>query len=249
MNPEPKGAAELPEQAGLFAATRWSLVLRARDKSATALEALFTQYRQPLLVWLRAQGHPLPDAEDILHGFLHGLLQRDVLKSVASEKGKFRTFLLTCLKNFLRDEHDKKFAAKRGAGQVIASLDETDQEGHALHDPASAFPAPDLEYDRAWAQSVLETAFRRLEDECAAQGHTALCAALEPVMFSDETASPYRAIGAKLGMSEGAVKMAASRIRVRLRGLLREEIMQTVANEQDWQDEVRYLIQLSSRAA
>jgi hypothetical protein len=68
-------------------------------------------------------------------------------------------------------------------------------------------------------------------------------------MFCDDTASPYREIGVKLAMSEGAVKMAASRIRVRLKGLVREEIMQTVANEQDWQDEVRYLIQLFGRGS
>jgi hypothetical protein len=45
-------------------------------------------------------------------------------------------------------------------------------------------------------------------------------------------------------MSEAAVKMAASRIRARLKGLVREQIIQTVDNEQDWQEEVRYLIQL-----
>jgi hypothetical protein len=45
-------------------------------------------------------------------------------------------------------------------------------------------------------------------------------------------------------MTEAAVKMAASRIRSRLKGLLRDEILQTVSNEQDWQSEVQYLMQL-----
>ena len=67
------------------------------------------------------------------------------------------------------------------------------------------------------------------------------------MIFCDDTASPYREIGVKFGMSEGAVKMAASRMRVRLKELVREEILQTVANEQDWHEEVRYLIQLFGR--
>src|SRR5204862_1398091 len=135
-------------QEGLFAATQWSLVLRARDKSEAALESLFAHYRDPLLVWLRIQGYTLPDAEDILQGFMQGLLRREALSGVAREKGRFRTFLLRCLKNYLRDEHDKKVTAKRGAGQAIESLDETDEEGRAIFEPASRGATPDLEYDR-----------------------------------------------------------------------------------------------------
>jgi len=240
---------DVPGPAGAFATTHWSLVLRARDKSQAALETLFGQYREPLLVWLRSQGLPPPDAEDLLHGFLEGMLRREALSTVVREKGRFRTFLLACLKHHLRDERDKKTAAKRGAGQPAASLDETDQDGHVLHQPASADITPDVAFDRAWAESVMANSWRRLADECAGQGHAALYASLEPVMFSDDKASPYREIGSKLGMSEAAVKMAASRIRARLRGIVRDEIMQTVANETDWQDEVRYLIQLFGREA
>jgi RNA polymerase sigma-70 factor (ECF subfamily) len=240
-------APDVPGPAGAFATTHWSLVLRAADKSEAALETLFGQYREPLLVWLRSRGLPPADAEDLLHSFLEGMLRREALSTVAREKGRFRTFLLACLKHHLQDQRDKQMASKRGAGQAVASLDETDEEGLALHQPASTGATPDLQYDRAWAESVMANSLRRLQEECADQGHAALYAALEPAMFADDTASPYREIGTNLGMSEGAVKVAASRIRTRLRGIVREEIMQTVANEEDWQDEVRYLIQLFGR--
>jgi RNA polymerase sigma factor (sigma-70 family) len=249
MIPNPAAAAEYPERAGLFATTHWSLVLRARDQSEAAMARLFDQYREPLLVWLRMQGCSQPDAEDLLHGFLEGMLRRQAFRDVASEKGRFRTFLIKCLKNHVRDELDKKMAAKRGGGQAIASLDQTDGQGTAINQPASVDATPDLEYDRAWAKSVLDNSFRKLEEECARQRQPALYAALEPVIFCDDTASPYREIGAGLGMSEAAVKMAASRVRARLRELVREEVMQTVANQQDWQEEVRYLIQLFGRRA
>jgi len=198
-------------------------------------------------VWLLAQGFAPADAEDTLQGFMQSLLRRDAFRAVAREKEKFRTFLLRCLKNHLRAEHDKRIAAKRGGGQVIESLDETDAKGNTINQPASMQSVPDLEYDRAWAKSVLDNSFKRLEEECARQGRQALYRSLEPVIFCDDTASPYSEISLRLGMSVDAVKMAASRMRGRLKGLVREEIMQTVANEQDWQEEVHYLIQLFGR--
>ena len=106
--------------------------------------------------------------------------------------------------------------------------------------------APDFAFDRAWAASLLANSLRRLHEECAQQGHAALCAELEPVMFCDDTASGYREIRIRLALSEGAVKMAACRIRSRLKGLVRDEVLQTVSNEQDWQGEVQYLMQLFS---
>jgi len=218
--------------------------LRARDKSEGALNSLCQSYRQPLIVWLQARGQTPHDAEDLVHGLFSQLLSRDFLNSVAREKGRFRTFLLRCLKNHLMDQHEKNIAARRGGGQPKESLDATFDGEVKIHDPVDSQATPDLAFDRAWAASLLTNALRRLQEECARQGHAALCTELEPVMFCDDTASGYRDIGLRLGMSEAAVKMAASRVRARLKGLVRDEVLQTVTNEQDWQEEVQYLMQL-----
>ncbi len=230
--------------AGLFDATRWSMVLRARDKSEAALGGLCQSYRQPLIVWLRARGYSPHDAEDLVQGLFAQLLGREFLSNVAREKGRFRTFMLRCLKNYLMDQHAKNTAERRGSGHSVESLDATFDGEDKVHDPADPAATPDRAFDRAWAASLLTSALGKLHEECARQGHAALCTELEPVMFHDESASGYREIGIRLGMSEAAVKMAASRIRARLKGLVREEILQTVANEQDWQAEVQYLMQL-----
>jgi RNA polymerase sigma-70 factor (ECF subfamily) len=232
---------------GLFTTTHWSMVRRAQDKSETALNSLFQSYRNPLLIWLRARQYSSHDAEDLLHSFFANLLRHDFLRDVSPQKGKFRTFLLTSLKNHLSDERDKANAQKRGGGQAPDSLQETDDQDQPIHDPAASGAAPDEEYDRAWARAVLTNAMRQLETECARTGHATLCTALEPVMFADETAAPYREIGERLSMSEGAVKTAAHRIRARLRGIIREEILQTVDNEADLQEELQYLASLFGR--
>lgn len=222
-------------------------MLRARDKSEAALNRLCENYRQPLIVWLKARGKSQPDAEDLVHGLFAQLLSRDFLNNVAREKGRFRTFLLRCLKNYVNDQRAKEAAARRGGGQVVESLDATFDGEDLVHAPADPKSGPDLAFDRAWATSVLTNALRRLHEECARQGHMALCAELEPVMFQDDNASGYREIGLRLKMTEAAVKMAASRIRSRLKGLIRDEVSQTVANEQDLQEELKHLMQLSGR--
>jgi len=243
------GASTSAGVPGLFTATRWSVVLQARAKSPDALSTLYAHYHRPLLCWLRARSSSPHDAEDLLQGFFAHLLQRDFLENVSPVKGRFRTFLLVSLKNYLRDEHRKEFAAKRGAGHGVESLQEISDEGQLRHDPPSSDDSPDLEFDRAWADAVLANAVQQLTTECEQSGHELLFAALEPVLFADETACSYREIAKQIGMSEGAVKVAAHRVRLRLKNLIRAEILQTVGDERELEGELRYLIALHGRSS
>lgn len=131
----------------------------------------------------------------------------------------------------------------------MASLDEKDEEGQSLLDPAMPEAAPDLAYDRAWAHEVLARSLARLEAECARNGHAELCAALEPVLFQDPNAPAYAEIAKQLGMTDAAVKTAAYRIRQRMRTFIREEVLQTVTNQEGLVEELKYLQGLFARSA
>lgn len=238
---------DAPKQAGFFGSTRWSLVLRAKNDSAAALDSLCATYRAPLLAFLRSSGYPHHDAEDLAQSFLANLLRKDFLQNVAREKGRFRTFLLVSLKHYLIDEQARKNALIRGGGQVPASLQDMNAQVPTGLAVASPGPSPDVEFDRAWAHEVLRQALRRLSEECTRLGQAALLAQVEPVLYQEESASPYQEIGRRLNMSEGAIKTTVHRIRARLKGLIRDEVMQTVSHESDWQEEVAYLVSLFSR--
>jgi len=247
MSQQDEGRAGVPESAKLFNTTHWSIVRRAKDDSLTALNLLFMNYREPMIVHLLGKAYTHHDATELVQGFCVHLIRKDFLLNVAKAKGKFRSFLLTALNNYIRDQVEHARAVKRGEGRVLDSLDEEDFEGERLHSPAAAIAAADLQYDRAWAQAVLQNALKRLEEESATSGHTALCQALEPAFFADETSLSYRDIASRLEMSEGAVKTAAHRLKHRLRGLIREEIMQTVSDKADFDEELTYLISLFGR--
>lgn len=244
MSDERTETSERKPAGRLFATTHWSLIGRAQQNSAAALESLCATYREPLLVWLRGRGLAPEDAEDVVQGFFQHLLERDFLAKVQREKGRFRTFLLNSLQNHFLNERRRANAAKRGGGRPLASLDETDGVGTRRLDPAAPTPAPDLAFDKAWAQAILGAALRRLEAECARNGHSALCAAVEPVLFCDDSAAPYRQLGQQLGLSENAVKVSIHRIRARLKGLIRDEVRQTVTTGEDWEAELGYLTSL-----
>ena len=233
----------------LFFGTDWSLLARAKAGDEGALNAVCLSYRSPLVVWLRCRGEKPEDAEDRVQGFFEHLLRHDFLRGVAREKGRFRTFLLAAFQNYLSDQRKRAGAAKRGGGHIPESLEATNAEGQPLHSPASTFPTPDKEYDRAWAAMILASALQRLSAQCARTGHAALCAELEPALFADADAPAYAQIAHKLGMTEAAVKMAALRIRAELRFLIRHEVLETVASVDDFKEELRYFLSMFDKAS
>jgi RNA polymerase sigma-70 factor (ECF subfamily) len=239
--------AKPPVSARLFATTQWSVVLRAKDDSVTALNDLFTRYREPLIVFVRIK-YDRNQAEEIVQGFCAHLLEQKFLANVALQKGKFRTFLLTSLEHYIFDLKDKANTLKRGEGKIPVSLDETYPDGQPRHSPMSPKVSPDIEYDRAWAHTIVCNALHQVEKEYADSGHPNLCQALEPALYKDETSPDYRVIADSFGMTEGAVKVAAYRIKNRLRELIRDELMQTVSNAAEFKEELTYLFNLLSQA-
>lgn len=230
--------------AGRFLTTHWSVVLRAQRGDSTrahaALSALCRTYWYPLYVFVRRQGQGHEDARDLTQEFFHRLLADNFLDRVAREKGRFRSFLLAAMKHFLANQRDWARAAKRGGGQVLLSLDETDAEARYLREPADPLSADKI-FERRWAMTLLEQVLRRLRQEFAHTGKSALYEQLRPCLTGAKETAPYAELGARLGMSEGAVKVAVHRLRQRYRELLREEIAQTVSGPAEVEAEIRHL--------
>jgi RNA polymerase sigma factor (sigma-70 family) len=238
-----------PENSGQFTRTHWSVVLRARDDSTTALDTLFSKYRRPMIIYALNWRKDDAWAEDVVQSFCAYLIRPDkrhFLANVDQQKGKFRTFLLTSLQHFIIDHIKTERSQKRGGGKVPDSLDETDSDGVVVHSPKSSALSADLEYDKAWAQMIVRNALRQLEEAYAAKGKSQFYQAIEPVIHHDETSPLYRDIAARFGMTEGAVKVAVHEMRRRLRQLTREEIKQTVKDKNEFKDELAYLLNLLS---
>jgi len=234
----------VPAGAGQFATTHWSVVLAAADsrapRSDDALARLCQAYWYPLYVYVRRQGHSAHDAQDLTQEFFARLLEKKFLADVQRERGRFRSFLLAAVKHFLANEWDKARAQKRGGGQALIPLDTASAESKYGLEPADKSSADKI-FERRWALTLLEQVLARLREEHVVDGKGKLFEGLKGCLTEGKSAIRYTELGEKLGMSEGAIKVAVHRLRQRYRELLRSEIAHTVASETDVEDELRHL--------
>lgn len=228
----------------MFATTRWSVVLAAgrvdAEVSGPALEELCRAYWRPLYAFVRRQGRDPEEARDLTQEFFALLLTRDDLARVGPEKGRFRTFLLTALSHFLANDWNRARRLKRGGGAVPLSI-EGDAEEWLAREPAHQ-ETPERAYERRWALTLLEQAMGRLRAECVAQGRGDLFSALQGALDGTKAEGGLGAVGAPLGLSEGATKTALHRLRRRYAEMLREIVAETVGRPEEVEAELRDLL-------
>ena len=245
-NPFDSGARGGP--AAVFATTHWSVVMKAGDargdEHARALDALCRAYWYPLYAYIRRLGHAPHDAQDLTQSFFAYLLEKQLLTRANPDSGRFRSFLLGSLKNFMANEWRRQSAEKRGASQTI-SFDAQDAEERYAVEPVDENNPQSL-YEQAWAVAVMDQAMSLLEAEYAIAGKQTLFEQIAPCLQGDRTPSTYAKIGAPLAMTEGAVKVAVHRLRQRYRELLRASVANTVADPLEVDGELRHLMSVLS---
>lgn len=230
-----------------FAPTRWTLVLRARGESAesrAALSELCEAYYQPVLKFLRHEGRDEDTARDIAHDFFARVLAGGGFDGAMPERGRFRSYLLGALKHFLADQREHAMRQKRGGGHAPESLDASSgtdtSPGFQVADPGAT--VRDAFFDREWALTVMERTLSELQKEFTAAGKLEEFNTLKPWLVGDTAASSQADAAARLGMTEGAVKVMIHRLRKHFRTLVRAEISQTLRDPALVDEELRHLI-------
>jgi RNA polymerase sigma factor (sigma-70 family) len=222
-------------------------VLAARDRNTSrsreALSALCESYWPPLYAFVRHRGQDPEQARDLTQAFFVHLLENHAIEQLTPETGRFRSFLLTSLRNFLADEHDRDVALKRGAGRTALPLDiDTAERGYAVQ--PSHNETPESLFERRWAHTVLQRVLGKLREDQESHGHSRLFERLKPCLTGERPARSYRELAADLEMTEDAVKMAVHRMRKRFAKTLRAEIAETVSTPEEIDDEIRHLLSL-----
>jgi len=223
---------------GHFTTTLWSQVLKA-PHDEKALAGLCRKYWYPLYAFLRRNGTPSHEAEDFTQGFFAHLLSKRGLEKIHPERGKFRSFLLASLKNFLADERDRVSAAKRSPDQPLLELDAQDAEQRYRLEPVDKTD-PQKIFERRWALALMEQVLAALEAEFVASGKGQLFHELQ-IFLTDEQQPAYKDVAGRLALSEGAIRVTVHRMRERYRELIREEIADTLEVGQNVEEEMRYL--------
>ena len=246
--PSTSPQSAVPPQA--FPHTRWTLVLAAArtpsPESAAALERLCGSYWYPLYAFVRRSGYALADAEDLTQEFFARLLEHNWIAHADRHKGRFRSFLLMAMKRFLAKEWDKVKTIKRGGQVRLIPLQLDAAETSYSREPADT-RTPEQVYEKQWALTLLESVLKLLREDYARDGKGALFHKLEPCLIGGRETQPYAALGAELGMTEGAARVAVCRLRERYRECLKEEIAHTVASAAEVEEELRHLLRVMAR--
>jgi len=236
---------DLPTSAMGFHTTHWTVILTARDENATigqdALASLCSTYWYPLYAFIRRQGSNPHEAQDFTQEFFRQFLERNALAYVRPTAGKFRSFLLACLKNFLAKQRERAGAQRRGGGCVVLPLDTGDAETRYLLEPADRL-TPDAIFERRWAFALLERAMSELRRKHSSDDKRQQFEELQGFLPGGQGGCSRTELAAKRGVSVGAIDVAIHRLRQQFGVVLREQVAQTVSSEGEVEEELRYLI-------
>lgn len=231
-----------------FSTTQWTVVLNAQDEQAgnEALSQLCQTYWFPLFTYVRRKGHQPADAEDLTQGFLTALIEKRWIDRANRNRGRFRTFLLTCFDRYLCGEFDKTTALKRGGHREIVSVDWNEAETK-LNYAMRAERTPEEAYDLAWATEILRRALQRLQESYEESGKSDIYQVLSPMLVGEAEYGQLAEAASTLGMEAGAVRVASTRMRQKYRELLFAEVAQTVVGEEEAQAEYRQISEILRR--
>lgn len=195
-----------------FQSTLWEVVLQAKNGEAQAVEQLARDYWKPVYFFIRRKGQPVEAAKDLTQSFLGHLLEKDLLSRIDPEKGKFRSFIMATLGNFLNNERRTAQAQKRGGAFNFVEAED---------DLRSADSTPEKAFFKGWALTILEQAMTRLRETVPAEDLALLEGKSPPEMTPSEK------------------KNRLFRVRGRLQHLLRESVKAAVDREGDVDSELR----------
>ena len=184
-------------------------------------------------------------SEDAVQEFLALAMERDYMEKADPDRGKFRTFLLTCFKNFLAKEVRRNTAKKRGGDQTILSLDFEDAEGRFKIEPVDSL-TPETIYERQWLLTVLRIVGERLRESYVEVGKKRLYEELSKFLRPDSEEGSYSEAANRLNMKENAIKVAVHRMRRRYGDLVREEVSHTLSDPNQIEEEIRHLYSIFS---
>jgi len=230
---------------GFFATTQWSLVLAAGDSgnptSRDALAALCEAYWYPVYAHLRHSGHDADAARDLTQSFFLNLVEKEILKVASPDRGRFRAFLKTALRNYEAHEREREQALKRGGGQKVLSFDLDQAEAHYRLEPADTRTPDDL-FEQRWARALMTRALEELRRAMEGSKDEDRYKLLEPFLTGGSVQDRYGDVAERLQISPVAVRMAVRRLRKLYGSHLRSEIARTVSETTEIDDELRYLL-------
>jgi DNA-directed RNA polymerase specialized sigma24 family protein len=241
----------LQDSGASFATTHWSVVAQSAltdvPEAANALAQLCEMYWPPIYSFIRRRGYAPADAQDLTQSFFAFFLRTKAYARTDQLQGKFRSFLLASVKNFLADNWDREQAIRRGGGYQFVSLDQGTAE--TFYDAASASDSTaERLFELRWAKSLTAGALNCLREELHAEGKAKLFEQLKGFLTGGSVLPSYDEASAQTGLPRATVKTHVHRLRQRYREIVRREVARTVSSPHEIDEELHYLCNILAQA-
>jgi RNA polymerase sigma factor (sigma-70 family) len=229
-----------------FATTHWSVVAACAEDSEIANQALAQlchDYWPPLYTFARRRGYSPADAQDIVQGFFAHLLKSKAYAQTDRTKGKFRSFLLASLKNYMSDVWDRERALKRGGDFEFVLLDDEIDAVEALYSRQAAGMTlnEEQQYERTWAAALVARALERIQAEFNSGPKAHVFGALKPFLTGGVGLPSHESVAGQLHMPIDTLRSHLARLRAKYRDFVREEVARTIGPADDVDEELRHL--------
>ncbi|HEU0370048.1 MAG TPA: hypothetical protein VFR42_12595 [Candidatus Acidoferrum sp.] len=194
---------------------------------------------------MRSRGYTVHDAQDLTQSFFAYLIEHKIYARVDRQKGRFRSFLLASMKNFLAHASDRERTLKRGGGQNFLPLHEEQIENAESLFQTHSSSSEDRVFDRSWAAALVTAGLERLAADYKGESKEKLFRELRAFLGGGAgPPRPYAELAVRLGMSESTLRTHVTRLRARYREALHAEVRRTVATEAQAQEELHVLLRV-----
>ena len=240
---------------GVFLTTHWSLIEKSKsddDRNRALIGLLLDRYWKPVYFYLRRKGHNNEQAKDLTQGFVHEIvLNRNLIQRADQSKGRFRSFLLHALEQYLIDERHKQNAQKRIPKDKLVSLD-------AFEEPVFPHIHPgmtaDESYNYGWMSALLDRVLSDVEAKCHEQDMS-----IHWNIFNDRVVQPIlkqqdspslENICEKYGIAD---RKKASNMTITVKrcfqAVLQEHVRNTVISDDQTREELQEIMQFFPKSA
>ncbi|MBI4243844.1 MAG: sigma-70 family RNA polymerase sigma factor [Planctomycetes bacterium] len=230
-----------------FPQTAWTIILTAKDRNSAEykekMQYLISLYWKPIYLHIRRfWSKSGEEAKDLTQEFFKCFLEKNYLDEVAPENGRFRTFIRAVLKNFLMNMKRKEQSIKRGRDMIVINIDDVEEDNlneSQLADPTELF-------DIDWAKSVLSRSFETLKNRLNREGKSRYFEIFNKYYFdkSSHELKTRQDVGEQFGLKETDVTNYLRYARKLLKGIIRKEISEYVLDNNEIEDELKYLLSL-----
>ena len=229
----------------VFPSTQWTLVRKLADPQTRedAFQTLCQKYWGPVFAFLRRR-YQSADAEDITQEFFFVVMRQELFQRANSTEGKLRSWLLKSLDYCLANRARSLNSVKRGGRITISGLEDEGLRSE-LEGIAAEAQTPIDAFDKAWLTSLLHNTLESLAKQYCDAGKQQLFESLRPWLIGDEDNASQSEAAAKCGVSMPHFRVHLHRLRKRYSQELRNQILDTLEDDEDYEDEVKRLFQIS----